>query len=354
MKIEEDIKLDFDDVLLKPKRSTVGSRQDVDLLRQFKTLYSEQTLEGIPIIAANMFCTGTFAMAKVLTDYNISTAYHKFYTNQEISQHRNLNHFYSIGITDEDINKLKAYISEYLEAPYRICVDVANGYSSYFVEKLKLIRALCPQSIIMGGNVCTAEMVQELIISGKVDIVKCGIGPGSTCQTRKVTGVGFPQLSCALECADAAHGLGGLVCIDGGMRTSGDIAKAYGAGADFVMLGGMLAGCEECAGTWDYDNRNVYRDPWGDGFGTRQKKTLNFYGMSSEQAMITHYGEKKPYKASEGISIKVPYKGFATDVIREILGGLRSACTYVGARRLKDLSKCATFIRVNRVHYQNV
>jgi GMP reductase len=209
-----------------------------------------------------------------------------------------------------------------------ICIDVANGYSEYFSEFVKKIRDENPQSRIMAGNVVTAEMTEELILSG-ADIVKIGIGPGSVCTTRKMTGVGYPQLSAIIECADAAHGLGGLICADGGIKVPGDFGKAFGAGADFVMCGGIFAGHDECGGEVE------------DGY-------MSFYGMSSDTAMNKHAGGVANYRTSEGKTVKVPYKGPVENTIKEILGGLRSTCTYVGATKLKELSKRTTFIMVNR------
>ncbi|HEX9827508.1 MAG TPA: GMP reductase, partial [Flavobacteriaceae bacterium] len=211
-----------------------------------------------------------------------------------------------------------------------ICIDVANGYSEHFVEFVKQTRDQYPDKVIIAGNVVTGEMVEELLLSG-ADIVKVGIGPGSVCTTRVKTGVGYPQLSAIIECADAAHGLGGQIISDGGCTIPGDVAKAFGAGADFVMLGGMLAGHDESGGEL------IERD------GKPYKK---FYGMSSQTAMEKHVGGVAEYRASEGKTVEVPYKGDVETTVQDILGGLRSTCTYVGAQRLKELTKRTTFIRV--------
>jgi GMP reductase len=194
------------------------------------------------------------------------------------------------------------------------------------------IRAAHPQLVIMAGNVVTGEMTEELLLSG-ADIVKVGIGPGSVCTTRKMTGVGYPQLSAVIECADAAHGLGGHICADGGCTTPGDVAKAFGAGADFVMLGGMFAGHDESGG--ELVERNG-------------EKFKRFYGMSSKTAMEKYAGGVAEYRAAEGKEVLVPYRGPVADTVQEILGGVRSACTYVGARRLKEFSKRTTFVRVTQ------
>lgn len=342
MQIEYDVKLDFSDVLIKPKRSSLESRSQVNLNREYKFLNSEKTLNvGVPIIAANMDTIGTMEMARSLAKQNIWTALHKFYPVEILEKFfkedpASEKCFYSSGISEEDIRKLKTLQRLGVELPF-ICLDVANGYSQKFVEECKSIRDSFPKAVILAGNVCTSDMVQELLIAGGVDIAKIGIGGGAGCTTRHTTGVGFPQLSSCIECADAAHGLGGHICSDGGCRIPGDVAKAFAAGADFVMLGGMLAGHDECGGEFALD-------PEGN------KKSMVFYGMSSETAMKKYYGGKASYRASEGRTLSVPYKGPVDQTVEQMLGGLRSACTYVGTDKLKNLSKCTTFIRVNRVH----
>jgi GMP reductase len=348
VQIENDIKLDFNDVLIKPKRSQAVSRADIDLNRKFKFLncqhYNDDFVDvGVPIIAANMDTIGTMEMARELAKHGCSTALHKFYSISEIEKfYREEDEsvidkvFYTTGTGSADFEKLRMLYK--LSIPLKkICIDVANGYTQSFVDKCKEVRDLFPSSIIMAGNVCTPEQTLELLLVGKVDILKCGIGGGKSCKTRLVAGVGMPQLSAIIECADAAHGVGGHVCSDGGIRMPGDVAKAIGAGADFVMIGGYFAGHDECGGRFICDEN-----------GKKQK--MVFYGMSSEEAMKKHYGGKANYKASEGHVLQVPYKGNISKTIEEVLGGLRSTCTYVGTNKLKDLSKCTTFIRVNRVH----
>merc|ERR1712084_190459 len=213
-----------------------------------------------------------------------------------------------------------------------ICIDVANGYSEPFVQCIRDTRKRFPQHTIMAGNVVTGEMTEELLLAG-ADIVKVGIGPGSVCTTRKMTGVGYPQLSATMECADAAHGLGGCVVSDGGCTCPGDVAKAFGAGADFVMLGGMLAGHDECSGELIEEGGQHFKV---------------FYGMSSDTAMKKYAGGVAEYRSSEGKTVRVPYRGPIGETIRDILGGIRSACTYVGAAELKELPLRTTFIRVTQ------
>jgi len=336
MRIEYDMKLDFKDVLIRPKRSILQSRSEVVLEREFRFKHAGARWKGIPIIAANMDHTGTLAMAKTLSGHQLLTALDKFSTNSEFQKFMQENPdvlpscFFSVGISEHDFDKLQA-LSELIDFSF-ICLDAANGYTERYVEFLTRLRRAHPNKVIMAGNVVTGEMVEELILSG-ADIVKIGIGPGSVCTTREKTGVGYPQLSAIIECADAAHGLGGQVCADGGCVTPGDVAKAFAAGADFVMLGGMLAGHDECLG-------EVIEED-----GKRYKR---FYGMSSAEAMEIHHGAVAEYRSSEGRSVNVPYRGPVKNTILDILGGVRSTCTYVGAQRLKELSKRTTFIRVTK------
>ncbi|MFS4481670.1 GMP reductase [Hyunsoonleella sp. 2307UL5-6] len=336
MRIEYDIKLGFKDVMIRPKRSTLKSRKEVSLQRTFKFLHSPYTWSGVPIIAANMDTVGTFEMANTLAKENLFTTIHKHYTITEwseflsSSQHNIENHIaISTGIGAQDAIRLANTIETNPKLQF-ICIDVANGYSEYFADFVKQTRERYPEKVIIAGNVVTGEMVEELLLSG-ADIVKVGIGPGSVCTTRVKTGVGYPQLSAIIECADAAHGLGGQIISDGGCTTPGDVAKAFGAGADFVMLGGMFAGHDESGGETIEKNGKTYK---------------KFYGMSSSTAMDKHSGGVADYRASEGKTVKVPYRGSVEDTIKDILGGLRSTCTYVGASRLKELTKRTTFIRV--------
>ncbi|WP_369788999.1 GMP reductase [Rouxiella sp. WC2420] len=336
MRIEEDLKLGFKDVLIRPKRSTLKSRSEVELSRTFTFKHSGQSWSGTPIIAANMDTVGTFSMAEALASFGLLTAVHKHYSVEQwqafiaLSSETVLHHvMVSTGTSQADFTKLQDILALSPLLKF-ICLDVANGYSEHFVEFLQRVREACPDKVICAGNVVTGEMVEELILSG-ADIVKVGIGPGSVCTTRIKTGVGYPQLSAVIECADAAHGLGGQIVSDGGCAVPGDVAKAFGGGADFVMLGGMLAAHDECEGTIVEEN--------GDKF-------MLFYGMSSESAMQRHVGGVAQYRAAEGKTVKLPLRGPVENTVRDILGGLRSACTYVGAERLKELTKRTTFIRV--------
>ena len=337
MRIENDVKLDFKDVLIRPKRSTLNSRNEVDIARSFRFYHTGPEWKGFPLIAANMDVTGTMAMARVLGRHGALTALHKHYPVNQLAEFfasdAGEHAFFSLGTTSADLEKLAA-VRKRAQVRF-LCLDVANGYSEKFLETVKRVRDENPKAVVMAGNVVTGDMTEALILAG-ADIVKIGIGPGSVCTTRRVTGVGYPQLSAIIECADAAHGLRGQVCADGGCNVPGDIAKAYGAGADFVMLGGMLAGHDECEGEIRYEERD----------GNRTPVSMTFYGMSSETAMKKHFGGVAHYRAAEGKSVETPYRGPVENTLGEIMGGVRSMMTYIGATQLKEVPKRTTFVRV--------
>jgi len=340
MRIETGLKLGFKDVMIRPKRSTLSSRSQVTLDRDFTFLHSKYKWNGVPIMAANMDTVGTFEMATELAKHKIFTAIHKHYTLQQWSDFiksipsEYIDYFaVSTGTGKSDSVKLATILNNHPQIKF-ICIDVANGYSEHFVDFVKQTRKKYSDKVIMAGNVVTGEMVEELLLAG-ADIIKVGIGPGSVCTTRVKTGVGYPQLSAIIECADAAHGLGGQIVSDGGCKIPGDIAKAFGGGADFVMLGGMLAGHTESGGKTIEINGEKYKQ---------------FYGMSSETAMNKHVGGVADYRASEGKTVEVPFRGAVENTVQDFLGSLRSTCTYVGASKLKELTKRTTFIRVQEQH----
>lgn len=340
MRIEYEIKLGFKDVMIRPKRSTLKSRSQVSLERNFTFVNSQKKWSGVPIIAANMDTVGTFEMAEALAKEKIITAVHKHYTPEEWSaflknQPDSIYDYIALstGTGKADEEKIKQIMEEHPQIEF-LCIDVANGYSEHFVDFVKRARAQFSTKTIIAGNVVTGEMVEELILAG-ADVIKVGIGPGSVCTTRIKTGVGYPQLSAIIECADAAHGLGGHIISDGGCKIPGDVAKAFGGGADFVMLGGMFAGHDESGGDIVEEHGRKFR---------------LFYGMSSQTAMDKHAGGVAEYRASEGKTVKVPYKGPVSETVKDILGGVRSTCTYVGASELRELSKRTTFIRVAEQH----
>lgn len=334
MKILDDVKLDFSDVLLLPKRSEYYSRSDAHLERTFKFKYSPDSWTGVPIMVSNMDTTGTIEIALALQKHHILTCLHKYYTAEDLKGQGLDPEYYAVstGINDKDIENLDVIMSEI--DPKFICIDVANGYMTRFVEMCAKVRAKYPDKILIAGNVCTSEGVSQLVVNGKVDIVKVGIGSGSCCTTRKQTGIGMPQLSAVIECADTAHGTDAHIISDGGLQVIGDFAKAYAAGADFVMSGSMFAGHTESGGDLVKDEKT-------------QEEYKVFYGMSSTRAMEKYSGGVAKYRSSEGKSVKIAYRGPVENTILNIQGGIRSCMTYLGAKKIKDIPKCATFVRVN-------
>lgn len=333
MKILDDVKLDFTDVLILAKRSQYSSRSEVSLERTFKFKYSPYSWTGVPIMVSNMDTTGTIEMALEMQKHKVLTCLHKYYNADDLlNSSLDLEYFaVSTGIGEKDLQNLDNIMKNV--NPRFICIDVANGYMSKFIETCKQIREKYPEKIIIAGNVCTSEGVLELVMNGKVDIVKVGIGSGSCCTTRKQTGIGMPQLSAVIECADTAHGLDAHIISDGGLQVVGDFAKAYGGGADFVMSGSMFAGHEESGGQLVQEGSKSYKV---------------FYGMSSETAMDKYSGGVAKYRSSEGKTVKIEFRGPVEDTILNIQGGIRSTMTYIGAKKIKDIPKCTTFIRVNR------
>jgi len=362
-------KLDFHNVLIRPKRSTLESRSQVNLLRNYKPLYGKP-FEGIGIIAANM-ATGTFNMLNTLSKFNCFTAiakhnnfqWHTYAQNNDDDFNNKLKFgFYTIGMNDEELQKLinfsiNVHNYGYNREDIKICVDIANGYTQKFASFINKVRKYFPSNVIVAGNVATPEMTQELIING-ADYVKIGIGPGSQCETRIKTGVGYPQISASIECSDSAHGLGAGIILDGGMRTPGDIAKAFCANSDMVMIGGIFSGTDEQDGEiiikyYESNELNWNSDTGGYTKKIIEKKYKLFYGMSSNYAQDKHFGGIKEYRTSEGSVEEIEYVGSVETIIKDILGGLRSCGTYIGANTLKDFGKCATLIKVPRIHDKN-
>lgn len=339
MRVETEEYLDFSQVLLKPKRSKLTSRSQADVTRYFSFLYAQNEMVVTPIIAANMDSVGTKKAAEVLAKHNMLCALHKFYTLEEYVSHfackiESENSFYTIGTRPEDLDKYLSTVEKIGYFP-NICVDIANGYSESYVDFIARLRDLVTyKCVIMAGNVATPEITEELIMNG-ADIVKAGIGSGAMCTTRSVTGVGVPQFSCVAECADAAHGVGGMLCSDGGITCPGDVVKAFGAGADFVMVGSEFAGHTENSGIMTYTDGEL--------------DDIKIYGMSSSTAQAKHYAGKKPYRSSEGRTANVKFRGYLQETIEYYLGGLRSGMTYIGADKIKEIPKRATFIKVSKI-----
>lgn len=333
MKIENGMKYDFSNVLIRPKRSTISSRNEVDLTREFTFPYSLKKWKGVPVISSNMDTTGTFEVYDVLKKHQIITALHKFYTLEDYRK-RDLDSRYfmvSTGIGEKDFDNLKE-ILENIDVDW-ICIDVANGYMESFVEYCKKVREAFPDKIIVAGNVVSREMTEELILNGKVDVVKVGLGSGACCITRLKTGVGMPQLSAIMECSDAAHGVGGYIISDGGITCPGDMAKAFGGGSDFVMCGSVFSGHDENPGEIIEEKGQKYK---------------LVYGMSSDHAMKKYYGCMEKYRSSEGRVVKIKYRGSLEDTVLDYLGGLRSCCTYINAKCIKHIPKCTTFLLVSQ------
>ena len=342
MYIEEDTKLDYSDVLLRPKRSTMTSRKDVDIERTFKFYHAKKKWTGVPVMAANMMTCGTFEMAEVLAQYKMITTLHKYYSIEDYKKFfKTFKHpstiAYTLGTRDKDVEQLKVMIKEKLLDNFDfVCIDVPNGYMQVFTDFVAKVRKLCPEHIIIAGNVVSREMTEDIILSG-ADIVKVGIGPGSACTTRRMTGVGMPQLSAVIECADAAHGIAndqgvGHIIADGGLVFPGDASKAFCGGADFIMSGQFFSGFEESAGdTIEHEGR----------------KYKEYIGSSSNKAMEKYYGKKESHRASEGRDTLIPHKGSVHDFIQDLFGSIRSSGTYIGARSLKEFNRRATFVRVN-------
>lgn len=363
-KILNETKLDFDDVLIVPQRSTLTSRSEIHLDRHFSFYHSPRTWAGVPILCANMsFCS--FGMAIELAKHKMIACLHKYHSVDQLTAYfkkhpENIDYtFISIGYKKSDLNHLLEFKNQLGIQP-NICIDVPNGHMDAFVKYCRKVRDHFPDSIIIAGNVTNTSSTQELIIYGGVDIVKTGIGGGSACTTRFLTGCGIPQLSCVLENSYIAHGLEngekklGLICSDGGHKNSGDVCKALCAGADFVMLGGYFAGSDPCDGEWKYEylaNNGQFWQPLNPGYDTEVRKTqFTYYGMSTHRAQELYEDSIKNYRASEGTSITVKYKGSLDSVIQELLGGIRSCCCYIGSNSIKHMPKCSQFCKVNNIH----
>ena len=363
MKINNETKLDFDDVLLLPQRSILKSRSEIKLERSFQFYHSPRVWVGTPIMCANMsFCS--FSMARELSKHKMIACLHKYHNIEDlityfINNPENIDYtFISIGYKKSDLDYLLQFKNKTNIQP-NICIDVPNGHMDVFVKYCKSVRDHFPDSIIMAGNVTNVSSTQELIIYGGVDIVKVGIGGGSACTTRFLTGCGMPQLSCCIENAYVAHGLQngnkklGLICSDGGHKNAGDVCKALCADADFVMLGGYFAGSDPCDGEWDYEDKVEHNNEMSriDAHNTyRTKKTFTYYGMSTHHSQEIYENNIKDYRASEGTKITVKYKGKIDIIIQELLGGIRSCCCYIGSNSIKNMSKCAEFCKVNQLH----
>ena len=340
----KEIKLDFSDVLLVPKISNLNSRNDVDLEREIHFYHSNRDWKGIPIMVANMDTTGTVAMARETQKHHIITCLHKFHKAEDIPYDLDRNYYMvSIGTRKTDLENLDIIMDKI--KPYFISLDIANGYSTHIFKTIDDIRKKYPETTLVAGNVVTYDMVEEYFNRG-VDIIKMGIGSGSVCTTRLQTGIGYPQFSCVYDTKLQINYNNNnnknnnndkrymYIISDGGIQHAGDFSKAFGAGADFVMCGGIFAGHEECNGETEVENDIKYKV---------------FYGMSSSNAMQKHYGGVANYRVAEGKCVRLKHRGNIEQTILNILGGIRSTLTYIGAARMDEVFEKSTFIRVNNV-----
>jgi len=330
-------KLDFKDVLLVPQHSLLKSRKKVSLERNFYFPNSKRRWVGIPLVVSNMDTTGTIEIAEELQKYKILTCLHKYYTKEDILDCKLDTNYFSIstGINDNDLKNLDEILSEKKDIKF-ICIDVANGYMQYFIDRCKLIREKYPDKVLIAGNVVTPEQI-ERINESKIDIIKLGIGSGSVCTTRLKTGIGCPQMSVILDCERKCKELGIYLMSDGGIKYPGDLGKAFVGGADFVMCGSVFAGHTESAGKVITEIINE-----------KKVKYKIFYGMSSRKAMIKHTGKMNKYRTEEGKVVKMKYRGSVNGTVEDFLGGLRSTMTYLGCKNIKNLYRKTNFIRVNQ------
>ena len=354
--ILSEVYLDYSDILIRPKMGiNLNSRKDVNLQRLFKFKHG-QTRTGLGVFNANMATVGNFVIAKKLLLKGMFATIHKHYTMDEIggfitsARQENIpldNLFITIGLKniDDEIQKLKDLESKYdWKSPRNICIDAPNFYIQKALDVLSRVRADFPDAVIMAGNIASGDICLKLL--DYADIIKCGIGSGSACLTRKQTGCGTPMVSLILECADIAHSVGGHICADGGIVDVGDICKALCLNADFVMAGGMFAGTDEAEG--DVIEKHYETSEIIDGKPVIQTKYFKqYYGMSSEYANNKFAGGMGNYKTSEGRELLIPYTGALDKILQDITGGIASCCTYIGATSVKHLSKCATIIQVH-------
>ena len=347
MRIEEELKLDYSDVLFRPKRSTLKSRKDVNLLRTYRFKYSKNEWSGIPIIAANMDGVGELGVAEKLNEHGMITSLTKQHDVKKIKQNKNIKKIYpnialSVGIKKEDFQNLDKVLKEFSFFKF-ICIDVANGYTERFTNFIKSVRDKYPTKTIIAGNVVTADMTQELVLSG-ADIVKVGIGPGSICTTRMVAGIGVPQITAIMEVYRSLKGKKVKIISDGGIKFSGDIAKAIAAGADAIMMGSIFAGTDESPGKKFKIKKKFYKQYRGMGsIGAMSAGSSNRYFQKN-------YKDKSKF-VPEGVDGRVEYKGKVSKIIYQLKGGLRSSMGYIGAKKLSDIKKNAKFIKITKAGF---
>ena len=319
--------LTFDDVLIIPSKSEVRSRRDPKLTSQLTKTKSIET----PILSANMDTITEYDMAFAMHQMGAIGILHRFVTIQEQAQFvaqlktQGVNHIAaSIGVNDDYQERAKALIQAGANI---ITIDIAHGHSVLMMDVMKWMKDKFPTVDLIAGNVATPDAVVDLIEAG-ADAIKVGIGPGSMCTTRIITGAGVPQLTAIAMCAQAAAPYQVPVIADGGIKTSGDIVKAFAAGASTVMLGSMLSGTIETPGEIKH-GRKQYR------------------GMASRAAQESWRGGVPTGMAPEGESTYVSVKGHVKDVISELTGGIRSGMSYVNANQLSEIKDKARFIEMS-------
>ena len=327
--------LDFRHCLIVPTRtSTIRSRSQVKTQTLVHFEKSHQDWIGTPIWTSNMDSTGTIAMYDKIHKYGLVTCFDKNINKDLLENDYDLDrerYSVSTGINIKDIEIIRKVIEKY--NPKFLCVDVANGYMEKFISTVAYLKTCYPDVIIVAGNVVTPEVIPTIGEAG-ADIIKLGIGSGSVCTTRIKTGIGCPQLSAILNCHETAHNCGIKIMSDGGIQNPGDICKAYAAGADFVMVGGLLAGHADTT-------ENVVE--------SNGQKFAEFYGMSSKEANNKYSGGMKHYKAAEGKKVLIPLKDESiTDTIEDILGGVRSCCSYLGAFNPSQIYERSNLIKVEQ------
>jgi len=339
MRIEYDIKLGFKDVMFRPKRSTLKSRSQVNLERTFKMKHSTTEWSGVPIMAANMDTVGTFEMALALSDKKLFTAIHKHYSVDEWNDFlakapKGIENYIALstGTGSQDFDKIARILSANPQLKY-LCIDVANGYSEHFVSFVKQTRKKYHDKVIIAGNVVTGEMVEELLLAG-ADIIKVGIGPGSICTTRVVAGIGVPQITAIMDSVAVASKHGIPIVADGGIKHTGDVAKAIAAGADSIMIGNLLAGHEESPGDKILYEGRAYKLYRGMGsLGAMHQGSADRYFQDPEEDISK--------LVPEGIEGRVAYKGNVGDTIYQITGGLRASMGYCGCHNIDEMKNKA-------------
>lgn len=307
----------FDDILMVPSYNHYESRRLVDISMTDKA--GKLTLK-LPVMSSNMDTVTESAMANFMSSKGGIGVLHRFMSiENNIAEFKKCvdTVFVSVGCTDAELERAKA-LSD-VGAHY-FCIDVAHAHAKYVGHTLKQLRKMLPNACIMAGNVATYAGADYLASCG-ADIIKAGIGGGSVCSTRIKTGFGIPMLTCIQDCARCDRS----IVADGGIRAPGDIVKALAFGADFVMIGGMLAGTAVTPG-------EIITAKDG-------KKIKQYRGMASREAQTDFMGGMSDWKTAEGVATDVPYRDDQDLILSDIMGGLRSGLTYAGASTIRELQR---------------